>query len=937
MQPLDTGPGAELRRNLTALANNPRSLDALIGAGRAADAMGDGEAALGFFARADEISPNDARVKAGMGSALVQMERADQALTLFSQALALGAPEVEIAGDRGLAYDMMGDPRRAQQDYALVLRRRADPEVERRMALSLAISGQREAALRVIDGQLRRHDRAAWRTQAFVLALTGDARGAEDTAGRMMPAANAQEMAPFFARLPSLSPAQKAAAVHFGRFPSDGRATQVASRADTRADPGALALARNEPIRARPQPAEPLNAAPRRRPGAEEDRAASRDRRGSARGRAARAVRAAAGPSRSRTRPSRSEDQSRAVAAPVEPPREAPAFAPGAAFTLVPGGDQPRAAPAEAPAARPPAAPISATSPRWSSRCPTRRAAVPAPAGAAAGAAPAPPRASEPPARSGAARRAANPARHWVQLAHASAQSVLPREFAAARDEAPALLGSRTAYVALTNRVNRLLVGPFDSERAARAFVGQLERRHVEAIAWTSPAGQEIERLRIANEPRSTRSQPEARAANRRARIARQPRRARAKVRAREAGRADRARTATGRAGPQRDRDRSGGHPPAAAATSLRRHPGERPLAHLAADPSRSRGRLHAEDDRTNRGPRDAFQRDRDRIIHSIPFRRLRHKTQVFVAPDGDHYRVRLTHSLEVAQIARTLARALGLNEDLTEALALAHDIGHPPFGHAGEDVLQAAMAEAGGFDHNAHTIRLLTRLESPYPRFAGLNLSWETLEGLAKHNGPVAAPPWALAEADAEWPLELGSWPGLEAQIAAIADDIAYDNHDIDDGLRAGLFTLDELLAVPLVARAWAAVKARYPGARRRAAGARAGPRPDRRGWSTTCSPRRGRGRRASHRPRRCAPPAARSPASPRRWRRRNGRSRPSSTPACTRRRRSRRSAAKLRRCSPPSFVAYRADPGRLPPEWRPDRRRRWRSCAPLATSSPA
>jgi dGTPase len=233
----------------------------------------------------------------------------------------------------------------------------------------------------------------------------------------------------------------------------------------------------------------------------------------------------------------------------------------------------------------------------------------------------------------------------------------------------------------------------------------------------------------------------------------------------------------------------------------------------LAADPARSRGRLHPEDDRTNRGPRDAFQRDRDRIIHSIPFRRLRHKTQVFVAPDGDHYRVRLTHSLEVAQIARTLARALGLNEDLTEALALAHDIGHPPFGHAGEDVLQAAMAAAGGFDHNAHTIRLLTRLETPYPGFAGLNLSWETLEGLAKHNGPVIAPPWALAEADALWPLELASWPGLEAQIAAIADDIAYDNHDIDDGLRAGLFTLEELLGVALVRRAWETVRARHPG----------------------------------------------------------------------------------------------------------------------------
>jgi dGTPase len=234
--------------------------------------------------------------------------------------------------------------------------------------------------------------------------------------------------------------------------------------------------------------------------------------------------------------------------------------------------------------------------------------------------------------------------------------------------------------------------------------------------------------------------------------------------------------------------------------------------ARYAADPSSSRGRLHGGTDGGMRGPRDAFQRDRDRIIHSIPFRRLRHKTQVFVAPDGDHFRVRLTHSLEVAQIGRTIARALGLNEDLTEALCLAHDIGHPPFGHAGEDVLAAAMAEAGGFDHNAHTLRLLTRLESPYPRHPGLNLSWEALEGLAKHNGPVADPSWALAEADAEFPLDLGSWPSLEAQVAAIADDIAYDNHDIDDGLRAGLFTLDELLAVPLVARGWAAVRARFP-----------------------------------------------------------------------------------------------------------------------------
>ena len=172
-----------------------------------------------------------------------------------------------------------------------------------------------------------------------------------------------------------------------------------------------------------------------------------------------------------------------------------------------------------------------------------------------------------------------------------------------------------------------------------------------------------------------------------------------------------------------------------------------------------------------------------------------------------------MTHSLEVAQIGRAIARALGLNEDLTEALCLAHDIGHSPFGHAGEDVLDAAMAEAGGFDHNAHTLRTLTRLESPYPRFAGLNLTWETLEGLAKHNGPATAPlPWALAEAEAEFPFALDTWPGLEAQVAAISDDIAYDNHDIDDGLRAGLFTLDALLEVPLVAHSWAAVTARFP-----------------------------------------------------------------------------------------------------------------------------
>jgi len=232
----------------------------------------------------------------------------------------------------------------------------------------------------------------------------------------------------------------------------------------------------------------------------------------------------------------------------------------------------------------------------------------------------------------------------------------------------------------------------------------------------------------------------------------------------------------------------------------------------LAAQPSSSRGRAHPEVDAGPRGPRDIFQRDRDRIVHSVSFRRLRHKTQVFVAPDGDHYRVRLTHSIEVAQIGRTIARALGLNEDLTEALCLAHDLGHPPFGHAGEDALKAAMADAGGFDHNAHSIRLVTKLETPYPGFDGLNLSWEALEGLAKHNGPIRNPTWALGEANAEFDLELGSWPSLEAQVAAVADDVAYDNHDIDDGIRAGLLNLDELVEVPVVRRHWDAIDQRHP-----------------------------------------------------------------------------------------------------------------------------
>jgi len=233
-------------------------------------------------------------------------------------------------------------------------------------------------------------------------------------------------------------------------------------------------------------------------------------------------------------------------------------------------------------------------------------------------------------------------------------------------------------------------------------------------------------------------------------------------------------------------------------------------LAPFATRPGESRGRFHPE---TESPTRTCYSRDRDRIIHSSAFRRLKHKTQVFVQHEGDYFRTRLTHSVEVAQLARSLARNLALDEDLAEVVALAHDLGHTPFGHSGEEALNAVTRDIGGFDHNAHALRLVTKLEHRYADFDGLNLTWETLEGLAKHNGPVRHPGWALAEADAAFPLDLATWPSLEAQVAALADDIAYDNHDIDDGLRAGLLTLDQLCDVPLVAQGWQAVGARFPG----------------------------------------------------------------------------------------------------------------------------
>jgi len=246
------------------------------------------------------------------------------------------------------------------------------------------------------------------------------------------------------------------------------------------------------------------------------------------------------------------------------------------------------------------------------------------------------------------------------------------------------------------------------------------------------------------------------------------------------------------------------------------KYPSVRPLAIYASDPNKARGRSISQPSASERSP---FQRDKDRIIHSSAFRRLKGKTQVFVAHEGDYYRTRLTHSLEVSQIARSIARVLGLDEDLAECLALAHDLGHPPFGHSGEDALAECMEPYGGFDHNAQTLRIVTHLEGRYAEFDGLNLTWETLEGIAKHNGPlvkkssdVKGLPWALTEISDWEALELTTFAGPEAQVAALADDIAYNNHDLDDGLSAGLFTVADVTQVPFVGEMFADVRRRYP-----------------------------------------------------------------------------------------------------------------------------
>jgi Flp pilus assembly protein TadD len=571
VQPLGEDNGAELRRYMTQIARDPHDLEALLGAGREAVRMGDPVAADSFLARAQEIAPRDPRIKSALGTALIQAEQPRNALDMFAQAIALGASAEEIASDRGLAYDMLGDPRRAQQDYALAMRSHDTPELRRRMALSLAITGQRDAALRLIDTQLRQNDRAAWRTQAFILALTGDPSGAEDTARRVMPAGTAAPMAPFFARLAGLSASQKAMAVHFGEFPAQGTQMAQAQQEEVSADPGALALAEGSapahagtrtttPERARAQGVRVAAARPASTPAPQQRSTPSADSRGMPSLTTAMSLRSAPLPppeqvAREPDRRSAPGGEQIAAAEAVRSPvvsaseRQSPPQRYGPSDPASIGGPAPstplRRFQPDAEAAPPSGSPIVQTDIAPSSLA--RRDEPPQPGfsqptqSAQPESPPAPRRdefaevarfvnslpretlADGPPAQPGTQRsrqpfsppestriaqqRAqarqsaarphvpANPSRHWVQIATGANRSALPREFARLRLLAPDQLGRRAAYSVPLRATNRLLVGPFESDDDAQAFVNALARHNINAVAWTSAAGEEIERL----------------------------------------------------------------------------------------------------------------------------------------------------------------------------------------------------------------------------------------------------------------------------------------------------------------------------------------------------------------------------------------------------------------------------------------------------------
>jgi len=490
--------GDALSRNLRLLAQNPTSLIALMGAGRASLEGGDPQAALTFFARAEEVAPRDGRIKMWIGSALVQLEQPRPALRFFDEAKALGVAENDFAGDRGLVFDMLGDPRRAQQDYQLALRHGRDPEVTRRFALSLAISGERERALQLLEEQLLLRDPAAARTRALVLALTGDAAGADRAAQEAMPGAQAQAMAPFLARLPSLSLADRALAVHFGHFPGSGQPAPTSYAALAPITDAGAPDASRPALGTRTDSSTAFSSAvQRRRPGADSETQPARGgtaiatRTSGAQpvpatgtGTVSRLPVASTSALNASARPAAEAGRPLPILAARDPdPSPAPArrsrtaesdrLAEVAAALADLSDDQART---EGPAPRPAAAGRAST-----------RASTPATTSRAGRAAATPKKAAPPPPR--------EPSRVWVQIAGGANASSLPREYTRLKAKAPKLLGSKSAWTVPVNATNRLLVGPFANGREAQAFINELSKEGVSGFAWTSTAGQKIERL----------------------------------------------------------------------------------------------------------------------------------------------------------------------------------------------------------------------------------------------------------------------------------------------------------------------------------------------------------------------------------------------------------------------------------------------------------
>ena len=499
-------PAEALSRYLRALAIRPRDMESLLGAGRAALEIGDPNAAIGFFARAEEIEPRNGQVKAGLGSAMLQMENAKAALRLFNEATDLGVPPGEIAGDRGLAYDLRGDNRRAQQDYILALRNREVGEIRRRLALSLAMTGDRAGALAILDPLLRKQDVPAWRTRAFVLALIGDMQGAEGVALKVMPKPQVEALLPFLARLRGLKPQQQAAAVHFGHFPSDGRryteaelfASAPVTERPEASRPGAGLIPSGAPLgsggSASPTAADELaSKAPRRRPGSIDEKTPAKPPAAPRPGESARMLEIAAV---LRSLPAQSTAAPPAPAEkpmPAAPERKA---APEPGLTSFPGNlARTRLAQAE---------PSISAKPKAETKIEAKPAAPGAKDAKSKGETAekgkdAKPKDSGKPKQEtkADAKGKSAPERYWVQVAGGANKGDLPKAYAKLKEKSPKLFAGRSAWTAPLRATNRLLVGPFKTLGEAQAFVNQAGKESVSAFAYTSPAGQDVEKLAV--------------------------------------------------------------------------------------------------------------------------------------------------------------------------------------------------------------------------------------------------------------------------------------------------------------------------------------------------------------------------------------------------------------------------------------------------------